>query len=207
MKTGKFVTIEGCEGAGKSTQLKLIADYCVKNGIDAIFTREPGGTPISEQIRKIILDADNMEMDDVTELLLYNAARRQHIFEKILPAINSGKLVFCDRFIDSTMAYQGYARGLNRSLINRLNELTLADFKIDLTIFINIDPESGFKRKGGNGSDRLEQENLSFHKSVYSGYCEIASSESERVVNINAYGTKQQTHCNIIKALKEHNIL
>lgn len=206
-KTGKFVTLEGCEGVGKSTQLKLLQEYCEKNSIAAIFTREPGGTPISEQIRSIILNKNNTEMHDITELLLYNASRAQHVRQLIVPALGQGKIVFCDRFCDSTMAYQGYARGLDKQIVDTLNRVAVGGIKIDLTIFIDVSPSVGFMRKGGASEDRLEQENLGFFNKVYDGFCQIAKAEPDRVVSIKAAGSKKETSNKIIKILKERGIL
>ena len=135
---GKFVTIEGCDGVGKSTQVRLLKERFEREGIDAVFTREPGGTPIAEKIRGIILGAGNSEMDGLTELFLYEASRRQHTLEIIEPALQSGRLVVCDRYIDSTLAYQGYGRGLDTDRIRKLNEWAMGDAKIDLTLFLNV---------------------------------------------------------------------
>ena len=205
---GKFVTIEGCEGAGKSTQLRLIREELEAAGIAAVFTREPGGTPIAEKIRAVILDADNVGMDALTELLLYEAARRQHTAEKIAPALAAGKLVFCDRHIDSTLAYQGYARGMDIGAVRRLNALAMGDTAIDLTLFIDVPPEAGFLRKGGaDAGDRLERETAEFHRKVYEGFCAIAAAEPERVVRVPASGTKYETHARIMQILHERGIL
>lgn len=204
---GKFVTIEGCEGAGKSTQIRLIREALAERGIAAEFTREPGGTPIAEQIRAIILDAGNTAMEPVTELLLYAAARRQHTTERIRRALEAGKLVFCDRYIDSTTAYQGYARGLDRHTIDALNRLAMADVEIDLTLFIDVPPDVGFARKGGaDKTDRLENERADFHRKVYEGFLDIARTEP-RVAVVDASGRKEETHANIMRILKERNIL
>lgn len=184
---GKFITIEGCEGVGKSTQLKKLREYLNSKGVDAVFTREPGGTEISEQIRGVILNPNNKEMTPVTELLLYAAARRQHTEELIIKSVNEGKIVICDRYADSTMAYQGWGRNLDKTLIESLNSLALADVKIDCTLFLDLEPEKGFLRKGGaDKGDRMENEKLDFHKKVYDGFCDIANKEKERVVRIDA---------------------
>ncbi len=205
---GKFVTIEGCEGVGKSTQLRLIREEFAAAGREAVFTREPGGTPIAEQIRSIILDAGNSEMDGLTELLLYAAARRQHTEEKIRRALEEGKTVFCDRYVDSTLAYQGYARGMSKEVVRRLNALAMGDVKIDLTIFIDVPPEQGFLRKGGaDRSDRLEAETEDFHRLVYEGFCAIADEEPQRVARVRATGTKYETHEAIMKILRERGII
>lgn len=206
--TGKFVTFEGCEGVGKSTQVKKLKEYLASRGINAVFTREPGGTPISEQIRTIILDPENKSMDDVTELMLYAAARRQHTQEFIKPRLENGETVICDRYIDSTTAYQGYARGLGSETVENLNALAVGDVNIDLTIFLDLPPERAFDRKGGRDEgDRLENEKMEFHKRVYDGFCKIAEKNPGRVVRVDASGSKQQTHEKIIKTLIERGII
>ncbi len=206
--TGKFVTIEGCEGVGKSTQVRKLKEYLFLRGIEAVFTREPGGTPVSEQIRGVILNPENKDMDDVTELLLYVAARRQHTQRFIKPELESGNIVFCDRYVDSTTAYQGYARGLGAEEVERLNALAVGDVKIDLTIFLDFPPEKAFARKGGRDTgDRLENEKMEFHKRVYEGFCKIAEKEPCRVVRLDASGAKEQTHEKIVKLLIERGII
>ena len=206
--TGKFVTIEGCEGVGKSTQVRKLKEYLSLRGIEAVFTREPGGTPVSEQIRGVILNPENKDMDDVTELLLYVAARRQHTQRFIKPELESGNIVFCDRYVDSTTASQGYARGLGAEEVERLNALAVGDVKIDLTIFLDFPPEKAFARKGGRDTgDRLENEKMEFHKRVYEGFCKIAEKEPCRVVRLDASGAKEQTHEKIVKLLIERGII
>ncbi len=206
-KKGKFVTFEGCEGVGKSTQMRLVKEYCETNGIDAVFTREPGGTDISEQIRNVILLGANSNMDAICELMLYSASRRQHVAEKIVPAINAGKTVFCDRFFHSTLAYQGYARGMSKEMIVALNDFATGGLQPDLVIFIDVDPETGFLRKGGaTKDDRLESEGIEFHKLVYKGYCS-AFENASNVARIDACGDKYDTHGKIITALKQKGVL
>ena len=201
---GKFITIEGCEGVGKSTQLKFLREYFEEKGVDAVFTREPGGTELAEKIRKVILDADNKEMTDVTELLLYAAARRQHTEQLIIPALKAGKVVVCDRYADSTTAYQGYARGIDVELIRSLNAVAMAGVKIDVTLFLDLPPEKGFARKGGaDRKDRLENEKLSFHNKVYEGYLAIAAAEQDRVRRIDASKTADEVFESIKAVLEE----
>lgn len=208
MKKGKLITIEGCEGVGKSTQLALLKQYFIDNGIEAVFTREPGGTEISEQIRKIILDKNNTEMDDVTELLLYMAARRQHTMQLIKTAINEGKVVVCDRYADSTMAYQGFARGIDKDMINDLSKYAQGDVKVDVTIFLDLDPVRAFERKGGRDqSDRMENQKLEFHKEVYRGYKTIAEQEPDRVATIDASVNAEQVFAQIIAQFKARGII
>ena len=205
---GKFITIEGCEGVGKSTQLALLKEYFESKGIDAIFTREPGGTDIAEQIRGIILNANNKALTPVTELLLYAAARRQHTEEKIIKALQEGKVVVCDRYADSTVAYQGYARNLDKDLIESLNQIAMANVKIDLTLFLDLDPEKGFARKGGaDKNDRLENEKIDFHKRVYQGFVAIAEKDKQRVARIDSSVSKEEVFAQIVKALEKAGIV
>ena len=205
---GKFITFEGCEGSGKSTQVAMFKNYLDKNNINYDFTREPGGTNISEKIRKIILDIENSEMCDECEALLYASSRAQHIKERILPALESGKLVFCDRYIDSSIAYQAYARGLGLDFITKINSYAINNCMPNYTIFLNISHEDAFKRKGGmDADDRLEQSGFEFHEKVYKGYLEILKNNSDRVIPIDCSGSKEQTHEKIIYELKKRGIL
>ena len=205
---GKFITFEGCEGVGKSRQIKLLEEYLVKNNIRYYFTREPGGTEISEQIRSIILDGKNLAMTDECEALLYAAARVQLVKEEIEPRLNRGELVFCDRFLDSSLAYQGKARGLGYEFIKNINAYAYDNFMPDLTIFLNLSPEEAFKRKGGvDRADRVELSGMEFHKKVYEGYLELAKENPERFAVIDASGTKEQTSGKIIAALKDKGII
>ncbi|MBO5215926.1 MAG: dTMP kinase [Clostridia bacterium] len=204
---GKFVTIEGCEGVGKSTLITLLKKYVQDNNIDAVFTREPGGTPVAEKIRAVILDADNKAMTDRAELLLYAAARAQHTQEKIIPAVSEGKIVFCDRYSDSTLAYQGYARGIDIQLCKSLNSIAECGVNIDLTIFLDLSPEDGFRRKGGaDKGDRLENESLAFHRKVYEGFKDISKNSGGRYASIDASRSKEDVFESVIATLKERGI-
>lgn len=201
---GKFITFEGCEGSGKSTHVTLFREYLDKNGIEYVFLREPGGTEISEKIRKIILDIENKEMTDQAEALLYAAARAQLIGEKILPAINSGKLVVVDRYVDSSFAYQAYARGLGIDFVKKINSFAIENCMPDCTVFLDISPRVAFERKGGaDKDDRLELSGIEFHERVYNGYLKLIESEPNRFVVIDPTGTKQETHEKIVNALKK----
>lgn len=205
--SGKFVTIEGCEGVGKSTLTEGLKRYFVRNGIDAVFTREPGGTPVAEKIRGLILDAANDETTPVTELLLYAAARAQHTEEMIIPAVNAGKIVVCDRYSDSTLAYQHYARGLDESVCRELNRIAERGVKIDLTIFLDLTPEKGFLRKGGaDKTDRLESAGAEFHRRVYEGFKEIEKREPERFVAIDAGKSAEEVLAAVIELMREKGI-
>lgn len=199
-KCGKFITFEGCEGVGKSTQIKLLKDYLERTGQSAVFTREPGGTRISEQIRKIIMSLDNREMSPITEALLYAAARAQHVDEVIRPALLAGKTVICDRFIDSSIAYQGCARGLGAKLIKEINAPAIGDCMPDITIFIDLAPTDSFRAV--KKADRLEQEDQSFHDSVYECYVDEAEKSNGRVVRIKPCFEKSATHEKILDVLR-----
>lgn len=190
-----FISFEGPEGSGKTTILAKLKERFSNEGIEIIITREPGGSVISEQIRKVILNKTNTLMDSWTEVLLYIAARRQHLVEKIFPEKNSKKIIICDRFSDSTLAYQGYGRKLDIKKINTIQEIVFDNFKPNLTILFNIKPEIGLKRiKDRNKSEhnRLDRENLSFHQLVYQGYQEIAKNNKDRIKVIDASKSFEQ---------------
>lgn len=205
---GKFITFEGCEGSGKSTQVRLFTEYLKQRNIAFLSTREPGGDAISEQIRKIILSAENTEMTDECEALLYSASRVQHLKNKIEPALSQGKLVVCDRYIDSSYAYQGYARGLSIEFIEKINSFAIDNYTPDATIFLNMPSEKGFSRKhGADADDRIEQAGEEFHKKVYNGYVELAKKYPERIIEIDCLGSKEETKSKILFALKSRGII
>lgn len=187
--SGYFVTFEGGEGAGKSSALTGVAKQLISQGYSVVITREPGGISISEQIREILLDKVNTEMDARTEALLYAAARRQHIVEKVKPALEKGKIVLCDRFIDSSLAYQGYARGLGIDHIYQINQFAIDHFMPDLTLFFDLKPEVGLARIQANQfreKNRLDVEHLSFHQKVYEGYQLLQERFPTRIYSIDA---------------------
>ena len=185
MKKGIFITLEGPDGSGKSTQVGNIKKYFEKRGIKTLISREPGGTSIGEKLREILLNKSNSEMNCMTEMLIYAAARAQHVNEKIRPALERGEVVVCDRFVDSSIAYQGYGRGLAEKVME-INKYAVEGTMPDITFFLDIDPAEGKKRISGGELDRLEQEALEFHNSVYKGYIKIAENEPERVIRIDA---------------------
>lgn len=206
-KKGYFVTLEGGEGSGKSTQLKLLEDYLDKGGYDVIYTREPGGTPISEEIRKILLGGKNVEMSDETEALLFAAARAQHIKEKILPAIAEGKTVVCDRYVHSSLVYQGYARSLGE-FVEKVNSYALENCMPDVTIFLDITPERAFARKGGaDADDRLEQSGIDFHRRVYDGYVRMAEKFPDHFVRVNADRGIDEVFAEILDTLRQKGVI
>lgn len=187
--SGYFITLEGGEGAGKTTVLNKLEEKLQKMGYDVLTTREPGGIHIAENIREIILNPLNTTMDARTEALLYAAARRQHLVEKVLPALNEGKVVLCDRFIDSSLAYQGYARGLGVEEVFTINEFAIEQCMPHLTLFLNIEPKKGLQRIAANKDrerNRLDLEKLAFHELVYEGYQYLAKQYPDRIQTIHA---------------------
>lgn len=189
MSKGLFITLEGPEGSGKSSAIKIVVEKLKALGYEIVMTREPGGTPISEQIRNVILDNNNTEEDPRTEALLYAASRRQHLVEKIWPAINKGKIVICDRYLDSSLAYQGHARGLGIDNILKVNEYATEGTFPDLTLLFDIEPEIGFERINKNKNrevNRLDKEALSFHHKVREGYLLLSKRFSDRYEVIDA---------------------
>ncbi|MBO0995512.1 dTMP kinase [Bacillus sp. SD088] len=192
---GTFITTEGPEGAGKTTIIQKIAQELEARGLDVILTREPGGIPIAERIREIILDPENLTMDPRTEALLYAAARRQHLVEKVIPALQSGAIVLCDRFIDSSLAYQGYARGIGMDEILSINQFAIQELMPDQTIYFDIEPEIGLKRietNKGREINRLDLEKLDFHRMVRQGYKQLLQRFPERIKEIDASQSKEQ---------------
>lgn len=180
-----FITIEGPDGAGKSTQVGFIKEFFQERGLNAYFTREPGGTRISEKLRDIVLDPSTPEMSERAEALLYAASRAQLVHEVIAPKVRAGEIVVCDRYIDSSMAYQAYGRGLGDDIL-KINEFGTDNMMPDLTILLILDPEKGRGRLDKNSLDRLESEKLEFHRRVYEGYRKIAEDYPERVKTIDA---------------------
>lgn len=185
MRNGLFITFEGPEGAGKSTIISMLSDKLH----NALFTREPGGIEIAEQIRRVILANENTAMDPRTEALLYAAARRQHLIEKVKPALENGKTVICDRFVDSSLAYQGYARGLGIDEVFNINQFAIENMIPDLTLYFDIEPEIGLKRisiHNGREVNRLDLENIEFHQKVREGYYILLKRFPERIIKIDA---------------------
>ena len=200
-----FVTIEGPEGSGKSSVTKEVVKRLNNEGIEVILTREPGGTPIAEEIRNVILDKKNTNMDSRTEALLYAAARRQHLVEKIWPAIKEGKIVLCDRFLDSSLAYQGEGRKLGIENILNVNLFATENTYPDLTLFFNISPEEGLKRVSKDKkrvADRLDNENANFHQVVYNGFLKVNSMYKDRVQVVDATKSLNEVIENAYKIIK-----
>jgi dTMP kinase len=198
-KKGIFISFEGIEGSGKTKQSRLLYEYLRKSGYKVILTGEPGGTQIGLKIRDLLLSVENRKMTPVSELLLYNASRAQHIKEVILPALKKGFIVITDRFIDSTKAYQGYGRGIDLKLIEFLEKIVTEDIRPDLTLLLDLDVKIGLKRNRGiNKTDRLELEDVKFHKRVREGYLKIAAKELERIKLIDATESIEEMHQKII---------
>ena len=201
-----FITIEGTEGSGKTTVAKELAKLLTTNGYEVVHTREPGGTPISESIRNVILDKNNTSMDGRTEALLYAASRRQHLVEKIWPALKEGKIVLCDRFLDSSLAYQGYARGLGYDEVLNINLFATENTYPDLTLFFVIEPEAGLQRIAKNKNrevNRLDLEKLPFHQKVYDAFIELSKKFPERYVTIDASQSLEQVIKDAYNAIQE----
>ena len=185
MSRGIFISIEGPDGSGKSTQIENIKEFFHDKNMDIIFTREPGGTPIGERIRGIILDRKCSEMDPMTEAMLYAAARAQHVAQVIRPALEKGKIVICDRFVDSSIAYQGYGRKLGEAVAS-INHFAVKECMPDMTILLKLDTSVGKHRISEDQQDRLEAEREAFHQEVYKGYLELEKNFPDRIVGIDA---------------------
>ena len=200
---GLFISVEGTDGAGKSTQIELLLNYLKDKGCDYVFTREPGGTYIGEKIRNIILDNDNEGMTAEAEALLYAASRAQHVREKIIPAVNAGKTVICDRYVDSSIVYQGVGRKIGIQAVKAVNDFATGGFMPDLTLFFDLSAEESVKRRQSTGSlDRIEKESLDFHKSIYDGYIALAEENLGRIKRIDASKTVEEVHREVLKALE-----
>ena len=209
--TGRFITFEGGEGSGKSTQIRLLAEALVSAGKTVLTTREPGGSPGAEEIRKLLVTGSADKWDDTTETLLFFAARRDHLIKKVFPALQTGAVVLSDRFADSTMAYQGYGYGNNpeqQKLIRNLYKQVVGDFKPDLTILLDIPVEIGLtrSRRAGNVELRFEDKELDFHKRLREAYLTMAKAEPERFAIIDATQSIPSIHQEILKAIEKRGL-
>ncbi|MDD6240770.1 MAG: dTMP kinase [Eubacteriales bacterium] len=203
---GFFVTFEGGEGCGKTTLIQSLQKELVKKGIEPLVTREPGGSVIAEEIRSVILDKANTKMDARTEALLYAASRRQHLVEVVIPALKEGRLVLSDRYIDSSLAYQGYARGIGIDEIYSINSFAVDSTMPDLTFFLDLKPEEGLKRIAlhrRNEVNRLDLEKLSFHQKVYEGYQILLKRFPERMARIDASQTIEEETKEVLAILEK----
>jgi dTMP kinase len=204
LKRGIFVSVEGIEGTGKSTQARMLSEYLTKKGYETALTEEPGGTAISREIRRVLLSTKHDKMDYMAELLLYNAARIQHIKEKIAPALAKGKIVITDRFSDSTVAYQGYGRGISLKLIDSLDRIATGGMRPNLTILLDLDVETGLMRnKHINKVDRLELEDVKFHKKVRKGFLKLAAKEPKRIKLVKASKGIADIHREIVRIVEK----
>ncbi len=200
---GLFITLEGGDGAGKSTQIMNIERFFTEKGLVVVHTREPGGTDIGEKLREILLDKHNGEMEDVTEMLIFAAARAQHVRQFIVPALEEGKVVICDRFTDSSIVYQGYGRRLGEQ-VAEVNARATGGLEPDVTFWLDIDPETGRARAGRAGElDRLELERLDFHYRLYEGYKELAAKNPGRIRRIDASKSREEMRDQIYACLEE----
>ncbi len=204
LKKGIFIVFEGPEGSGKSTHCNMLKKYLENKGYEVILTREPGGTKVAEHVRKIILSPET-KISALTELLLYESARAQHVAEVIKPNLKENKIVISDRFADASIAYQGYGRGLSIPMIQKLNKIATMGIKPDLTILLDIHPEEGLKRVKAtrNKFDRLEQEDIEFHKKIRLGYLKIAKQRKDYVIIDVTNKTKQEVHKKIISIINQ----
>lgn len=204
MKTGRFITFEGPDGSGKTTVSLQVYQQLKEEGYPVLYTREPGGSAIAEQIRKVILDPQNTAMDARTEALLYAASRRQHLVEVILPALEQGIHVISDRFIDSSLAYQGVGRSIGIPEVLAINQFAVEGHMPEKTLFLDVKPETGLKRiEGREFLDRLDQEKLDFHEKVYAGYQEILKMFPDRFVCIDAEQDKEAVINDSMKIIRE----
>lgn len=201
MMQGLFITFEGPDGCGKTTQMKLLAEYFKKKGKEVVLTREPGGKGLGEKVREILLNYDG-EVSDRCESFLFLADRAQNIDIIVNPAVKEGKIVLCDRHIDSTVAYQGYGRGLNIDRINMLNNLATNGKKPDLTLVFDVDVETSMKRVGKE-KDRMESAGIDFHNRVRKGYLELAKQEPKRIKVLDATKSIEEIHKDVINILAE----
>lgn len=201
----KFITIEGGEGSGKTSVIIKLIDELNKRGYQTLSTREPGGSKIAEEIREVILNVENTNMDYMTEALLYAASRRQHLEEVVKPAIKEGKLVICDRYVDSSLAYQGYARGLGIDNVYEVNMYATGGFMPDLTIFIDVPPEVGLSRikKNNRSVDRLDLEKMNFHNLVHEGYLKVYERFPERIVRIDGNKPIDEVYEDLLKIIDQ----
>lgn len=200
MERGFFITLEGTDGVGKTTQIGLLREFLEDRGYKVYVTREPGGTSISEKLREILLDKGNFEMTDVTEMMIYAASRAQLVAERIEPALHQGVIVICDRFVDSSVAYQGYGRDLGDA-VRVVNTYATNGLEPDITFFLDLDPKEGRARIGKEVQDRLEQEKMDFFYRVYDGYQDLCRKYPERMVQIDASRSVEEIQKNMREVL------
>ncbi|HLO84653.1 MAG TPA: dTMP kinase [Nostocaceae cyanobacterium] len=203
---GKLIVFEGVEGCGKTTQMQLCFEWLSSLGLSVVVTREPGGTELGLDLRRLLLEkSEDKPIAQLTELLLYAADRAQHVEQELKPHLNQGKWILCDRYTDSTIAYQGYGRKLDISLINQLNQIATSGLESDLTIWLDVDVEEGLTRKRANLDvfDRIEQEAIAFHRRVQQGYQELANSHPARIVPVDGSLSQEKVHKSIRKIISD----
>lgn len=204
MEKGLFITFEGTDGSGKTTQIKLLEEYMRTKERQVVLSREPGGTRVSEIIRDIILEPENKEIVPLTEMILYAASRAQHVAEVIDPAVRAGKIVICDRYVDSSYAYQGGGRGMDLKIIADVNRIAINGTIPDITFFLDIDPEISIRRRiNSTGADRIEQEKLDFHRRVYDGYKKLSILYPDRIKTIDATRSIEEISAQINEYIDE----
>jgi len=203
LKKGMLITFEGPEGSGKSTHVRLLCEYLRRKGLKVVHLREPGGVVISEKIRRILLDPRNKNMDDFCEMLLYQAARAQVVREKLLPALKEGKIVILDRFLDATVAYQGYGSGLNLKLIKQIGRIVTCGLNPDLTILLDISAERGLHKS--SSCDRIERKSLQYHRRVRRGYLRLAKGNPGRIKVVPLAGKIAKTQ-DMVKQIVDRKI-
>lgn len=204
--SGLFITLEGPEGSGKTTIAHMISEKLKEDGYEVLYTREPGGIDIAEQIRQVILDKKNTAMDAKTEALLYAASRRQHLVEKVVPALKANKIVLCDRFVDSSLVYQGVARGLGIDTVYQMNLFAIEDVMPNLTIFFDVKPEIGLARINADQNrevNRLDLETLDFHHKVYEGYVQVAKHFKDRIQTVDASQSVEKVYEEVLRLVRE----
>ena len=184
--TSRLISFEGIDGSGKSTQIKLLSDWLIELDVEFVIVREPGGTSISEQIREVLLDKTNLNFSSESESFLFLSARAQLVSEIIRPSLESGKFVICDRFIDSTLAYQGYGRGMDLSLLEAMNNMAIGECLPGQTFFLNVDIESSIQRRNNIEDDRMESESIEFISKVMQGYIELSAQFSNRIISLDS---------------------
>ncbi|MBD2253431.1 dTMP kinase [Nostoc parmelioides] len=204
---GRFIVFEGVEGCGKTSQMQLCAEWLQSLGISVVLTREPGGTELGVDLRRLLLQkAEDKPIAEVTELLLYAADRAQHVAQELKPKLAQGKYILCDRYVDSTIAYQGYGRNLDMNLIHQLNDIATGGLTSDITIWLDVDVEVGLARKQGEnaGLDRIEQETIAFHRRVQQGYADLAASSPSRIIRVDGQLSKETVHKTIQDIISPH---
>jgi dTMP kinase len=206
-KQGRFLSFEGIEGCGKTTQIAILSEYLTKRSIPYTVTREPGGTAVGEGIRKILLNSETMHLTAASELLLFYASRSQNIAEKILPSLERGEVVICDRFYHASMAYQGYGRGIPIDFINKLTDLVCGEHRPEITLLLDIEPEIGLSRararneQKANNEGRFEMEDVAFYTKIRKGYLELAKADPDRVKVIPADRKIDEIHRDVVRIL------